>query len=227
MEVVYRSGLRTALGIRTSINNEIVYIEADRFPLLCKIKKQQLKFWLHVKDYMNKHPKSALETFVLKAMEVNLSYVNYYRDLERTNNSPENCLLHFQTKFKEQWKLRFEAARSDTDSRLGCYLNVNPSLSKPLYHTNLLLETDRLLLSRFRCGSHSLNVEIGRFNKVPRNERLCSCGRGVKTVLHCFSDCPMTEPLLERRYNCLYDIFQDENICILLYKICNILKISI
>ena len=54
VEAVYRSGLRrTALGIRTSINNEIVYIESDRFPLKCKIKKQQLKFWLHLEDYIS------------------------------------------------------------------------------------------------------------------------------------------------------------------------------
>ena len=115
----------------------------------------------------------------------------------------------------------FEAAHNDDDSRLGPYIKVNPSLSKPSYHSQLLLETDRLLLSRFRCGSHSLFIEIGRFHNIPRNERRCSCNMGVQSVLHCFRDCPLTQPLLVRNYNDLYGVFQDDNICILLHKICN------
>ena len=96
VEAVYRSGLRTALGIRTSINNEIVYIESDRFPLKYKIKKQQLKFWLHVKDYISTNPRSALDTFVLKANEIDLPFIRYYRELERENLSPASCLVNFE-----------------------------------------------------------------------------------------------------------------------------------
>ena len=113
MEAVYRSGLRTVLGIRTSINNEIVYIDSDRFPLKCKIKKQQLKFWLHVKDYISTYLRSALDTFVLKATEIDLPFIRYYRELEQENLSPASCLVSFENEFKGQWRSRFEAARND------------------------------------------------------------------------------------------------------------------
>ena len=190
VEGVYRSGLRTALGIRTSINNEIVYIESDRFPLKCKIKKQQLKFWLHVKDYISTNPRSALDIFVLKPTEIDLPFIRYYRELEGENLSPASCLVNFESELKGQWRSKFEAARND--GRLGCYLKANKTLSKSAYHTLLLWETGRLLLSRFRCGSHSLLIEIGRFNNIPLNERCCSCNMGVQKVLHCFKDCPLT-----------------------------------
>ena len=119
------------------------------------------------------------------------------------------------------------SATNDNDSRTGTYLQVNPTLSKPAHHSQLLLETDRLMLTRFRCGSHSLLIEKGRCSNIPRNERLCSCDTGVQTVLHCFSKCPLTQDILVGNYRNLFDVFQDENICILIHKICNRLKISV
>ena len=49
--LTYRMGLRTALGVRTNTNNEIIYIESNRYPLKCRIARQQVKFWLNVKKY--------------------------------------------------------------------------------------------------------------------------------------------------------------------------------
>ena len=72
VEVIYTSGLRTALGIRTNINNEIVYIESNRFPLKCRIERQQLKFWIGVKEYTNKNPNSALKYLLNTAFEITL-----------------------------------------------------------------------------------------------------------------------------------------------------------
>ena len=40
--ILYRLGLKYALSIRSSINNELVYIESDRIPLYVRVKKQQL-----------------------------------------------------------------------------------------------------------------------------------------------------------------------------------------
>ena len=33
VELVYRLGIKIALGVRHNINNEIVYVEANRYPL--------------------------------------------------------------------------------------------------------------------------------------------------------------------------------------------------
>ena len=51
VEIVYRYGIKTALGIRQNVNNEITNIESNRFPLECKIRKNQMKFWINV-DYV-------------------------------------------------------------------------------------------------------------------------------------------------------------------------------
>ena len=48
LEVVYRIGLKTALSVRPSTYNEIVYIEAGTYPAICTVRKQQIKFWLSI-----------------------------------------------------------------------------------------------------------------------------------------------------------------------------------
>ena len=101
-------------------------------------------------------------------------------------------------------------------------------LSTPEYINKTMFETDRLLLTRFRCGSHSLLIEKGRYSKIPRDERLCSCRRGVQTIIHCFNDCPSTRHILQGKvYATLTDVFADENICVLLHKVCKELKIPV
>ena len=90
-----------------------------------------------------------------------------------------------------------------------------------------MFETDRMTLSRFRCGSHSLQIEIGRYVGIDRERRLCKCGTGIQTILHCFKDCPLVTHLLSKEYNNLCEIFADENISLLLYKICKELKVPI
>ena len=43
---INRQGLKSALGIRPNTNNEVAYVETNRFPLQCYIQKQQHNFWL-------------------------------------------------------------------------------------------------------------------------------------------------------------------------------------
>ena len=119
------------------------------------------------------------------------------------------------------------ALKQDIDSRVAPYKQINPTLTAPPYFKEILFETDRILLTRFRCGSHSLFIEKGRFSNVRLFNRVCLCGTGVQNILHCFTVCPLTLPLLVRRYKDLKEIFDDKNICDLLHKVCKTLKIPI
>ena len=44
VESIYRSGIKTALSVRQTFNNEICYIEAGKHPLECRIKYLQHNF---------------------------------------------------------------------------------------------------------------------------------------------------------------------------------------
>ena len=45
LEAIFRMGIKTSLSIRFSTPNEITYLESGMYPLLCDIRKRQLKFW--------------------------------------------------------------------------------------------------------------------------------------------------------------------------------------
>lgn len=88
------------------------------------------------------------------------------------------------------------------------------------------MEFERKLITRFRTGSHSLNIELGRYSNTARENRLCSCGNGIQTVWHIFKDCPLTEELHSNHAN-LKEIFEDYNINQGLLAITKALKIPI
>ena len=146
--------------------------------------------------------------------------------LEEKYGSPSNCQKMLETEYTAKWRSTFDN-NDDDDSRLGTYLQVNPTLSSPEYLKAVMFETDRLILTRFRCGSHSLAIEKGRYSNTPRVERLCSCGE-VQTIFHGFTSCPDTRHLLNGKvFTSLNDIFQVENICLLLHQISKVLRLSI
>ena len=47
-----------------------------------------------------------------------------------------------------------------------------------------VMEIERILVTRFRTGSHSLAVELGSYSGITRGERYCVCGTNVQAVWH-------------------------------------------
>ena len=81
-------------------------------------------------------------------------------------------------------------------------------------------------MTRFRTGSHSLQIEIGRYSGTPRENKKCICNTGVQTIWHIFVDCPLTRDLLENyTINRIEDIFEIREVHTLLIKITRLLKI--
>ena len=50
IEVMYRIGIKTALNIRNSSCNGIVYVESGLFPLICRVQILQLGFWRMIQN---------------------------------------------------------------------------------------------------------------------------------------------------------------------------------
>ena len=89
------------------------------------------------------------------------------------------------------------------------------------------MEIERILITRFRTGSHSLAIEIGHYSNIPRENRMCKCNRNVQTVWHIFSECPLTIECGRRDFNDLNELFLDQNVHHSLLAISKVLKIPI
>ena len=90
-----------------------------------------------------------------------------------------------------------DAANNDHDSKLGAYYLINPDLEAPDFDD--IFELDRIILSRYRTGSHNLRIESGRMAKPSelREDRLCLCTTDIQTLKHCLLSCPLLDELKE------------------------------
>ena len=197
LEALYRQGLKTALSVRNNVNNEIVYFESGAWPLQIRIAKQQLKFWTTIEDLLQTKPDHYISKLVTAATDC--SYIKYYKQLHQTFTDTDECERTMINNFKSALEAKTRsAAENDKDSRLGTYLGINPTLSKPSYPEKL--EFQRVLVTQYRTGSHNLRIESGRTPYIPREDRLCGCNTGIQTIEHVLLHCPLLVATREK-YN--------------------------
>ena len=131
-------------------------------------------------------------------------------------------------KLWKKWTNKFRAnADQDENSRLGTYYGINPELKPWVPNPQDIMESERKIITRFRTGSHSLNIEIMRYSNVPRENRLCLCKSAVQNIWHVFMECTLTRGIITRNYNNLKEIFDDDNLHVKLINISTCLKIPL
>ena len=114
--------------------------------------------------------------------------------------SPAGTILHeimsqnshnYLDHYKEEIKM---SIRSASSSRRITYLEINQELAvHDMYMSYPIIpEVHRIAASRLRLGAHRLKIETGRWSRLPRELRLCTCGE-VQTELHALCQCPLTQ----------------------------------
>ena len=197
VETAFRQGLKAALSVRDSVNNEIVYIETGECPLEVRITKQQLKFWLSIQEIAHENPNHYLAKLINAAE--NTDYIKYYRNLENMyGDDIRSCNDTLKASFNDKFSSKIhETAEADSDSKLGTYLTVNPTLSKPDFTDKC--EFQRVVSTRYRTGAHNLRIEKDR--RLPnssREDRSCVCNSGIQTIKYVLLDCPMLDNIREK-----------------------------
>ena len=104
-------------------------------------------------------------------------------------------------KFTDFWNYVREKIRERNGTKFVTYRQqINPELSVHRVYTEVsdLPEHERVEFTRIRVFAHNLAIEKGRWSRIKREERYCSCGPCVQTENHALLDCPVTLPLREK-----------------------------
>ena len=111
LEVLYRQRLKTALSIRNTVNNDIVYEESGEFPFSFRIAKQQLKFWKSTLKLREEKSDNYISKLIAAAD--GCTFLNYYQELQNQFNTPKRCIKHIKEEFINNTKEVIQNAVND------------------------------------------------------------------------------------------------------------------
>ena len=140
-------------------------------------------------------------------------------------------LLHDESDVVEEDKSRrMESLRVSASSKRVTYTRLNPELEQhKLYKNNALMEHKRIEFTRYRLSSHNLKVETGRWGRVERENRVCSCNvGGIQDEDHALLRCGFTNDLRQRyqiqtdSLDGVYNGKEDEVLCDIFYELSKI-----
>ena len=192
VNILHRKAIKMILGVRQNISNSIIYTESDTIPIENTIKCQQLKYWIKINEYGSNKPESHIWNIITTATHLEIPFIKYYQQLESTYQNPIDCHAILKNEFIDSVINEFSLS-DDQDSVLGTYKSINPTLTT-LNINSSIIEPDRLLITRYRTGSHHLKIETGRWSCTERNLRICDkCNLDkLQSLNHMITECVLT-----------------------------------
>ena len=179
---LYMASIKAVLGVRETCPNAIALIEGGFVRLSAMVKERQFKFYskltssrLHMDD----------DPFMFMLTTARQSNTPAARYIDR-------ILQHTDMSFiKSHTQALQNIIRESAGSRFTTYLDLNADLLRHcMYDSSEIPEYARIDITRFRTGSHRLKVETGRWSRIARELRLCSCEKGeVQDERHLIESC--------------------------------------
>lgn len=231
-EKVHLSFCKYLLGVKKSSSNLAVRLELDRLPVEKYIKVQSVLFFarLHTE---NINPLLKESFNLAKELDTRsvYSWYTYIKNVvsEGTINVTKlsNCKTLKEVKLlKPEVKARFSnfynrlfESRIENlteHNKLFIYKHIKTNMcTREFYLNNSNIEY-RQYITKFRISSHNLEVELGRYKKVPRNLRICNFCKLNETddEYHFFFRCELNLNLRNEFLSELdTDITEFQNLC--------------
>ena len=218
-ETLYNKIVKSLLDVRQTTCTDLCFIEAD-MPSFAALVRERMRKYVQKKlpTLEADHP---LQLALNLCQSVNTK--SYRRICEMLEE--ESDLVEKDT------EIRTEMLKQGLSSKRALYYKMNPELKSPdLYKNDNLKEFQRIEVSRFRLSSHNLKIETGRWGRLERDDRICSCNiGGVQDEEHVISVCGLTTGLREK-YGINYelkDIFtevEDDTLCSFFYELSKIFE---
>ena len=80
---------------------------------------------------------------------------------------------------------------NNAQAKLRTYGQLKTKIGLEKYLVKITNPTTRVAVTKLRLSNHKLLIETGRYNKTPRELRLCPlCLKSVETEIHFLVECP-------------------------------------
>lgn len=212
IKTLYMKALKLTLGVRESTANDLVLIETGFPPVEARVQKTQKNFFAKISN---------------RGRSVD-DPLDHILAIHRTNHTKTWAYIEsVKTKPDDMTDLALEnircRVRQSEKSKLQAYILLNPDLNiHPLYlTTHSTPEYERIAFTRLRVIAHRLKIETGRWSRIEREHRLCSCG-GIQTESHVLLDCPNLIHLREQFEVVnltIIELFKRQNITEYVYQV--------
>ena len=212
IEILYRKAIKITFGMSQKTPNEIIFLETGLTNLKAEIYKRQFKFWNKMSSKFETDRFSSVGSILNMALNKNIHYLRHYRKLQKNFHDGEACFKFYKNQFTDTTK---ENVRSKSTTQvyglLKDYIGINRDLSIPEFYSKYLLrETERLILTKYRSGSHNLKIVTGSFYRTPLEERKCKC-KEIQTLHHVIFDCTFTQMIRDGNFpRSLHEFFKDD-----------------
>lgn len=220
IEIIHTKFCRWVLNVRKSTNLIGLYGELGRYPLQIQRKFTMIKYWVKLLKSDDVSLPKKIYLMLKNDADINNTYYgnNWAFQIKSLLNSLGlSYLWTFQAEidiplnlFKQRiFDLYYQSWYSSVNNsnRLLIYARFKHEFGFENYSDFIVESKFRVALSRFRISSHDLFIERGRYENLPRNERICKfCNsQSVESEYHFLLVCPYYVELRNKyfkRYYC-------------------------
>ena len=185
LEQVYYKMIRAALGVRNNCPNLIVLIESGCLSPQCLIQSRQLKFFRRFKSSLQ--PNSTRNAVFQQLLSEPTNFLRHYVELDE--RYADSKMLKIQSTNEVRQKIRDLGSNKDSHYKFWIYLQLNPNLVMSPFLNRIDLTGK--CITKFRAGSHMLKIETGRWNRTPREDRLCTHCNKLGDENHAIFECSL------------------------------------
>ena len=182
----YLAAVKALLGVRSSTPNTLCLVEAGLPEVAATILARRKTFMRKFTEKMTGDEPLACALCLGEETEMG----RLLREAQNTDGDPEELSRQrLQTQCRE---------RAATSTRFATYLNRTLTVHAVYTQRHAVPDSMRVDLSRLRLSSHRLRVETGRWARIPREERICSCELAeLQDEEHVILRCPKTRGIRE------------------------------
>ena len=200
VEKVHMDFCKRILKVKKCTPNYMLYSELGRYPMALTRKLRMIKYWVKLLNTSNVILKSLYEDMLDRLgsgnwlsqikdllMSLGLGYVWYNQYVPNCNIFLTQVKSVLNDQFLQEMYEYFESS-----SKCIVYRNLHDVHCLQYYIRKSLPENLICTLSKFRLSSHDLNIEKGRYQNIPRENRICGkCNRNeIEDEYHFTLICP-------------------------------------